>query len=197
MRKDQFTRLICELPRSCEKDGNEEVTNEKRKSNLSLRSAYISEANYLSELAARSKAYWPYDKDYLEKARLVTQISESDISNYVFIVLELDQKIVGFFGLAPVKGENMLDHLWVEPEFIRRGFGSILFKKAIECATELNWHRFTIVADPYAENFYLKQGATNIGSRESKVQPGFFLPLLEYTHIAKSQIKNTVSEGCL
>lgn len=103
-----------------------------------------------------------------------------DILLWHFRVAELEGEIIGFAAMAPVNGEYMLDHLWIEPGFIGKGIGTELFQDAIICAKRMGWTRFIIAADPYAENFYLKQGAKRIGERESKVWPGFFLPLLEF-----------------
>lgn len=151
------------------------------KTDFKLRNAIPSESKYLTDLAARSKAYWPYDQDYLRLAAIVTQVTENDIISNIFRIIDVDGKIAGFYGLAPVNSENMLDHLWIEPEYIRKGLGKILFTDAVESANKMNWSCFTIASDPYAEDFYLKQGAIKIGERESKVKPGFFLPLLKFT----------------
>ncbi len=145
-----------------------------------IRPAREIEAQALTDIAARSKAYWPYDKDYLELARQVTLVTPEDIRDWPFIVAELKGRIVGFAGVCKVRGEDMLDHLWIEPEFIGGGIGRVLFSHACEAARALGWKSFTIAADPYAEKFYLKKGACRIGQRESKVRPGFFLPLLEF-----------------
>jgi GNAT superfamily N-acetyltransferase len=146
----------------------------------SLRDALPSEANLLTAIAARSKAHWPYDQEYLREAARVTQVTPVDIEKYCFRLIEEGGRILGFYGLARVKNENMLDHLWIEPEFIGQGVGKILFSDATLSARTLGWTKFTIASDPYAEEFYLKQGARRIGQRESKIRPGFFLPLLEY-----------------
>lgn len=148
-----------------------------------IRCARKEEALFLTELAARSKAHWPYDQEYLFEAARVTQVRAEDLENGVFRVAEMSKKVVGFYGLAIVKKEKMLDHLWIEPEFIGKGLGRALFLDAVNETKKLAWSSFTIAADPYAEGFYLKQGAVRIGERESKVRPGFFLPLLKFSII--------------
>ena len=89
--------------------------------------------------------------------------------------------ICGFSAVALVKGERMLDHLWLEPSHIGRGLGRALFNLSVQDARAMGWDSFTIAADPYAEKFYLKMGAVRIGERESKIRKGFLLPLLRYS----------------
>lgn len=147
---------------------------------ITIRDAMISEALELSDLASRSKAHWPYDKEYLDLCRSVTHVAEDDIRSWHFRVAEINKKIFGFAAVCSVKEEYMLDHLWIEPEVIGSGIGKALFQDAVTCAKRMGWTKFTIAADPYAEKFYIKMGAKRIGERESKIRPGFFLPLLEY-----------------
>lgn len=147
---------------------------------IQLRRAAENEAEFLTELASRSKSYWPYDDDYLRGCREVTQVTPDDIRLWPFIVAIEKDTIIGFAAVCEVKSENMLDHLWIDPEYVRKGVGRILFAESVKSAKNLCWSHFTIAADPYAEAFYLKMGAVRIGERESKIKKGFFLPLLEY-----------------
>ena len=167
---------------------------------LGIRQADPSEAMFLTELAARSKAHWPYDKKYLIEAAKVTQVTPEDILKWPFRIIESDNKILGFSGLSPVKNEYMLDHLWIEPEFIGKGLGKILFSDVVMSASQMGWSKFTIASDPYAEKFYLKQGARHIGQRESKIRPGFFLPLMEYevdlVLIGDKKVKDVPVQEC-
>jgi len=149
-------------------------------SEIKLRLAADDEAKLLSDLAGRSKSYWPYDEDYLKVCRSVTHVTAQDIQRWPFTVAACDRVIYGFSAPCEVNGENMLDHLWIEPCMIGRGLGRRLFSEAVRHAKALRWPSFTIASDPYAEHFYLKMGARRIGERESKIKKGFFLPLLEY-----------------
>ena len=167
---------------------------------LIIRDAALSEAKYLSDLSSRSKAYWPYDEEYLRQVALMTHVTENDILSWHFRIAEVDENVLGFSGVVSVKGEYMLDHLWIEPAYIGKGIGKALFKDAVKCAKKMGWTKFTIAADPYAEKFYLKQGAKRIGERESKIKPGFFLPLLEFniglTLIGDKKVKEIPVQDC-
>ena len=148
---------------------------------IQIRRAHENEAECLTDLAARSKAHWPYDEEYLRRCRQVTIITPDDIRSWPFLVAVLEGRIQGFAGICNVKGRHMLDHLWIEPASIGRGLGRILFEESVQHAKSLGWNQFTIAADPYAEAVYLKMGAVRIGEIESKVKKGFYLPLMTYT----------------
>lgn len=144
-----------------------------------VRSAKISEADLLSALAMRSKSYWPYAADYLMKSMPLLKISENDLAEWPIDVAELNAEVVGFFALKIIKDENRLDHLWVDPRFIGRGIGKVLFHEAKIVARNIGWKSFRLVAEPYAEPFYLKMGARKIGVVQSRVKADFFLPHME------------------
>ena len=146
---------------------------------ISVRPARPDESRSLSGLAMRSKSYWPYPRDYLEKCYRVLHVTEYDIKSWPVCVAEQNREVIGFFALKPIKDENRLDHLWIDPRFINKGVGKILFKEAITAAKYVGWTGFRLAADPYAEPFYLKMGAKNIGVVQSKIKPDLFLPHME------------------
>ncbi len=97
--------------------------------NFEIRYAKPSEASYLSDLASRSKSFWPYEASYLELCRSVTHVTEDAIAKWPFWVAVTEERIIGFSAVCDVKGENMLDHLWIEPEYVGKGVGEALFLK--------------------------------------------------------------------
>lgn len=127
-----------------------------------LRAARPDEADLLTRIAARSKAYWPYDAEYLNLCNQVTRISAEEIRDWPFVVAEINESVVGFYGLMVVDGEFMLDHLWIEPAMIGRKIGRLLFEDALIKARSMGWLKFLIAADPYAEAVYRKMGARKI-----------------------------------
>ncbi|MBK8202502.1 MAG: GNAT family N-acetyltransferase [Bdellovibrionales bacterium] len=147
--------------------------------NITIRAAHESESCFLSGLAMRSKSYWPYPPDYLEKCINVLKVTSEDIRDWPVMVSELNGEVIGFFALKPVSGESRLDHLWIDPRFIGKSVGKSLFKEAVMAAKRIGWSQFRIAADPYAEPFYLKIGAKNIGSVQSRIKPDLFLPHME------------------
>ncbi|MBL7671441.1 MAG: GNAT family N-acetyltransferase [Bdellovibrionaceae bacterium] len=148
-------------------------------SSIVIRPAHDHEACFLSGLAVRSKSYWPYPPDYLEKCYNVLKVTSEDIRNWPVGVSELNGEIIGFFALKTVSDENRLDHLWIDPRFVGKGVGKSLFKEAVLAAKRIGWSQFRIASDPYAEPFYLKMGAKNVGSVQSNIRPNLLLPHME------------------
>ena len=151
------------------------------KNTYQIRFAIEGETHLLSELASRAKSYWPYDEEYLRLCRSVVHVTPEDIRRWPFKVAAEGETRCGFLAMCEVQGEKMLDHLWIDPRYIGKGLGRILFMEGVASAKEMGWTSFTIASDPYAEGFYLKVGARRIGERESKIKKGFFLPLLKFS----------------
>lgn len=147
---------------------------------ITLRPAHTHEAAHLSALAMRSKSYWPYPSDYLVKCVEALRIDESYISDWPVFVGEKKGRPIGIFALKTIAGENRLDHLWIDPQFIGMGYGRKLFLAAIAEAKRRGWVGFRLAADPYALQFYLKLGGNQIGTVQSRIKPDLFLPHIEF-----------------
>ena len=135
-------------------------------------------AELLRDTLITSKGYWGYSQEQLEQWRAKLKFEEKYIArNTVKLVFE-GSDLIGFFSL--VKGDvDELDHLWLLPKAIGKGYGNLVFKQIlIECET-LKITEFFIVSDPDAEGFYLKKGALRIGEVYSEAQKRM-LPKLKY-----------------
>jgi GNAT superfamily N-acetyltransferase len=145
----------------------------------SIRPARPDEARGLSELALRSKAHWGYAPDFLEACRLALTLTPAYIEKQTVAVLEEAGGVAGFYALCGTDDAGReLDHLYLAPSVIGRGYGKLLWQHALDAARQLGWTDFTIAADPHAEQFYLTMGAERIGDIESEAKPGRRLPLL-------------------
>jgi GNAT superfamily N-acetyltransferase len=72
--------------------------------------------------------------------------------------------VVGFYALR-VSGEQAeLDHLWIDPSHMGRGFGRLLLRHAAKRALERGVRELTIDSDPNAAGFYESMGAERVGS---------------------------------
>lgn len=137
---------------------------------MHIRSAFPEEASILSELAFRSKSYWPYSKDQLENYKSELEVFKEDILCGSVFVLEADQKIIGFYGLSSDEQKQRLYFLFVDPGFIGQGYGKALWSHAVSIAKERGWQSLSFYADSYAvEAFYRYQHCKVIGSLESKL----------------------------
>lgn len=149
-----------------------------------IREARVAEASVLSALALRSKAVWGYDKSFLDACRSALTVTEDDVADGVVGVLEIDGAVVGFYRVHGEPPEGELCDLWVEPDRIRRGAGTLLLEHALAEARRRGLTSLLVESDPHAESFYASHGATRIGERESTVAQRRFLPLLRF-HLEK------------
>ncbi|HVF87958.1 MAG TPA: GNAT family N-acetyltransferase [Pyrinomonadaceae bacterium] len=146
-----------------------------------IRRAVAIESATLTELALRSKAHWGYDTDFLEKCRAELTLSPPYITeNHVFVVEE-SECVIGFYSLKAVEDYVELDHLFVEPGALRRGYGKSLWQHAVETASRLGYSQIVIQSDPHAEAFYQAMGATRFALAASSISPERMLPMLRFS----------------
>jgi GNAT superfamily N-acetyltransferase len=147
-----------------------------------IRPARPDEAQLLSDLALRSKAYWPYPPAFIEACRADLTVTPAIIiENPVFVSEDTPGHVAGFYALAPkTEGVADLAFLFVDPDAIGGGHGRALFEHATHTARALGYRELHVDSDPYAEPFYLRMGTERIGEVESTVVPGRMLPLLHY-----------------
>ncbi|WP_175615963.1 GNAT family N-acetyltransferase [Piscibacillus halophilus] len=145
-----------------------------------LRSALVDDAEQLSNLALKSKAYWGYSRDFIQACKEDLRINEKYIQDNFVYVFEGRKGIVGFFAFQ--RGEtDSLDFLYINPNFIGKGFGKKLWNYVIQTARELGIKSFTIDSDPNAKGFYEKMGAKKISETPSTVFEGRMLPFMRFT----------------
>jgi GNAT superfamily N-acetyltransferase len=145
---------------------------------FNIRAGRPADAEILSSLALRSKAYWGYDDKLMEKFKGDIVVNAADISNGHVFIAEDNQTIIGFCRFHSRQSQGILDDLFVEPAYIGKGVGGLLLDTAIHHAAKLGIDALEIHADPHAEDFYLHMGAKKIGTVPSESVPGRELPLL-------------------
>jgi predicted N-acetyltransferase YhbS len=96
-------------------------------------------------------------------------------------VAESDGAIVGFGAVDRYSDGWELSHLWILPEYMRRGIGQRLVSELCEAARLAGAERLRIESDPQAEPFYLRQGAVRVGDTPAPMPgaPQRTLPILE------------------
>ena len=125
----------------------------------------------------RSKAYWGYEEEFLERVRPILTFSEKDVLSVPMYVLPTeDDEPAGVYRITGAPPEGELEDLWLDPEFIGRGMGRTLFEHAVGIAADLGFESLLIEGEPNAEGFYIAMGATRVGTRRSSA--GRTLPLL-------------------
>ncbi len=147
-----------------------------------IRAAAAGEAESLTALSMRSKAYWGYDPAFIAACADELRIDADDLSDpdQVWRVAEAGDRLAGVYGLVPVDDKEVeLAALFVEPGDIGSGIGRLLVDDATALARTRGFSKIVIQGDPNAEGFYLAVGARRAGERESGSIPGRFLPLFE------------------
>lgn len=120
----------------------------------------------------RDKGHFFYeDQDYFRNHILIT--------NQVWVV-ELDQRPVAFMAI----NNDFIDHLYIHPDYQRRGIGKALLEFAREKSPEHLW-LYTLQVNANARAFYEKNGF--IAEKFGTSPPPENEPDVEY-HWRKSQI---------
>ena len=145
---------------------------------LRIRPARADEAELLTDLSLRSKAFWGYDAGFLARCRVVMTVTARNIECHPHYVAEVDGRVGGFYGFEPEIDGVGLDYLFVEADLVGRGIGRALWRHAVDTARGLGHAALIVVSDPNAEGFYLKMGCQRIGTRPSELENGRQLPLL-------------------
>tara|TARA_R110002072_G_scaffold222619_2_gene379694 strand:- start:299 stop:757 length:459 start_codon:yes stop_codon:yes gene_type:complete len=141
--------------------------------------ATLEDAEVLTEIAVKSKAYWGYENDQVESWRedlTVTpkMFDESNIYKYI-----VDNQIGGFYILERANiRTSFLNFLFVSPDYIKQGIGHQLLQHAVAYCKDGGSAILNVLSDPNAASFYAKYGFEVIDQRESSI-PGRFLPEME------------------
>lgn len=137
---------------------------------MKIRYARAGESQTLSELAFRSKSYWPYDQDALNSYRTELEVFEEDITAGSVYVAVDGEHTVGFYALSSDLKKPRLYFMFVEPKYIGKGYGKFLWLHAILEAKSRGWNSLYFYTDAHAsEKFYKHQGCIVIGEMESKM----------------------------
>lgn len=144
-----------------------------------IRDAFTSEAEALSRLAQRSKAYWGYDEVFLAACREELTITEDMIAAGEVRVAARANVLQGLYRLLVANRDATVELFYVDPQAIGTGVGRQLWEDLIVRAAVGGARRLLIEADPHAEAFYVRMGAVRTGSCPSGSIPGRMLPLLE------------------
>ncbi len=133
---------------------------------LSLRAADPSEAELLTALARRSKAYWGYSQEFMSvcEAELTYTPELIGSPRHHFLIAETAGICVGFYTLLQLtQDDTELEALFVEPEYIGLGYGRELIEHAKVVAAASGASRLIIQSDPNAAPFYEAAGAVVTG----------------------------------
>jgi ribosomal protein S18 acetylase RimI-like enzyme len=148
---------------------------------LTYRSAELADHLLLTDTAIRSKKYWGYSDDLVELWKSDLTISEEYIRTNIVVKVYANDSFIGFYALQTIDDKLIeIDHLWLLPNSIHRGYGKIIFSHILQYLKLHGYERARLVAEPNASTFYDKMGGHVIGSIQSKIN-GRQLKLYEYS----------------
>lgn len=144
----------------------------------------ITEASYHSEMpllltgiAHSAKSYWGYPQAWLDSWKDDLTVTQNELlANSTFIIQEAED-IVGFAMLMKTEPCHSIEHFWIKPDYIGKGFGKKLMHYLLN-QEEVKESIIQALADPYAEAFYQKSGFVKIADIPSSI-PGRSLPLMQ------------------
>lgn len=146
-----------------------------------IRAAQVGEATKLTALCVRSKAHWGYDAEFMRRSAASLRVSSADIAlGRVLVAVDGKDRARGVASVIPAGASADLDLFFVDPPFMGRGVGRVLFKAAVQAAYMFGARTLTILADPNAAAFYERMGARFLRNAPSDAIPGRTLPLYEY-----------------
>lgn len=148
---------------------------------INIRCANPTDSKSLTKLAIRSEAHWGYDDNFMDKFKTLYKVSEEFIINNPAYIMEEDGEIIGFYGILIEESQRSLEYFFIEPKFIGKGYGKLLWNHVLKSCDSLNIKEFIIVTSPQAQAFYTKLGAKLQGEVESLVAKGRMIPQLIYS----------------
>ena len=128
-----------------------------------IRPADPYEGGRLREIAVAAKSHWGYDAADVERWAADGDFSPEGLRAKEFFVAEARGRAIGWGSVIPQGEVCCLDDLWVEPESMRKGVGSALFRHAVARARQLGALRLEWEAEPNAVAFYEAMGAVRLG----------------------------------
>lgn len=152
---------------------------EKQFNKTIISKATIEDAEILTKITKKSKAYWGYSKMQIEAWSSQLTINKTYIETNKVYKLVINDLIVGYYSYIILE-ENavQLDNLFLLPEYIGTGLGTFLMNDFLDRCKALKFQKVVLDADPNAENFYKKHGFKIVGQIETSIKDRF-LPIME------------------
>jgi N-acetylglutamate synthase-like GNAT family acetyltransferase len=137
---------------------------------VQIRRAEPDEAVVLTEIAHAAKRHWGYPENWIRHWKADLTITPEFIANNQMYVAISGEEIVGCCAITFNESVAELEHMWIRPDHIGTGVGRALFLHVKERAANLKVPALEISADPNAEGFYERMGATRTGEVQSEIE---------------------------
>ncbi len=144
-----------------------------------IKKAHIHDSEILTQITMASKAFWGYSDEQMAIWSDSLCITETYIETKEVYKLIMDKAVIAYYSFYEQNlCELKLDNLFILPEFIGKGFGSILMKDFLTRIQNMGIKKIILESDPHAEKFYEKFGFARVGKIETSIKDRF-LPLME------------------
>lgn len=158
--------------------------------NLTYIKATPNDARQLSEIAFESKRNWGYPNEWMQLWKNELTLTPDYILGNQVVKIFDNRELIGFFSI--IESELIeLDHLWLKPQSMRKGFGRHIFDEIRKTVSRKCKTTFRLVAEPHAKGFYDKMGGSLVSHFESKI-PGRFLEVYEFLTLPDISIQDVV-----
>ncbi len=144
---------------------------------MEIQKVKLEDLERLNEISYASKAYWKYPSEWLEQWKDDLTISEDFVLNHSVFKMLVEGEIVGFFVIIKEVDFATIEHLWIHPDYIGKGYGKALLKYGFENCIPKGM-QVQVLSDPNAEAFYQRQGFETF-EKKPTAQAGRFLPRMK------------------
>lgn len=133
----------------------------------------------LTQITKKSKAFWGYSEEQISiwsnnLTVTIDYIEENDVFNLI-----KENKIIGYYSyLKQENNQVKLDNLFLLPEYIGKGFGTLLMNDFLQKMRNEKYQKITLDSEPNAEQFYQKLGFKKVGEFETSIK-NRFMPIME------------------
>jgi len=133
----------------------------------------------LTELTIHSKSYWGYSLEQIAQWKDDLTISVEYINQAEVYKLIKENQLVGYYSYLELDNKKVkLDNIFLEPDFIGKGYGKVMINHFIQHVKDKGYERIELESEPNAEKFYQNLGFKVIGWLESSIK-NRFLPIME------------------
>lgn len=129
-----------------------------RRPTIRIRPVRPDEGERLRAIALEAKAHWGYDRDWVTAWVAAGDFSTDALQANETFVADVDGSAIGWAMLVPRGEIGWLEDLWIDPPWIGKGIGTLLFERVAARAREQGARRLEWEAEPNAIGFYEKVG---------------------------------------
>jgi GNAT superfamily N-acetyltransferase len=133
---------------------------------LTIREGTEADFELLRAIAVEAKAHWGYDRAQVEEWASGGDFEPESLRRRLLYVAEEEGRPVGWAALIPRGEVGWLEDLWIEPAWIGRGLGRMLFERVAAEARKRGARRLEWEAEPNAHGFYRHLGAVYLRDSE-------------------------------